>query len=163
MRNIFLLVLTVTIIFGGCADQESNLSNDKQKYQKQSASTLLKGDKNWDVTIKLYWDLHEVIGVVEPIYKGEKPIDYVIIEPNFTKGKWPQGYIPISFGTYTWKAETTHGLIPDIYDTSIRRSRSTLHPTKIMSLAEAQKILEETQINLKWKVNGGEVLQYIYK
>lgn len=89
----------------------------------------------------MYWDLNEVIGIVEPHYKGTEPIKQVIIEPNFIKTKWPAGYVPLTLGKYTWQSDKITGTIPKSYDIATRTTSKTKSPSKQMNIGEAEEIL----------------------
>lgn len=162
MKKIYILLIFIIVFLAGCSEKTENNSNEYTYKNKSAVSRVLSYDKNWEVTVKLYWDLEEVIGVVESKYKGNKPLDYVIQEPNFSNSKWPEGYYPPNFGTYTWNAETPNGALPGAYETSVKDEYNlSRKPSRLMSSAEAENILKEVKVNIQWKPTEGDILKTV--
>lgn len=150
MKRLVIVLLSLSMLFfiSGCSDQEKSTSRE------------IYSGTMWDVSAALTWNSSEVVAKVNAKYKGEKPLDYVVIKPYFNKTEWPEGYMPPNPGIYTWKAEVAGGLIPDIQETSTR-SNVKLSKTapRIMSISEANSILDKTKVDIEWKEASGEMLQ----
>lgn len=158
MKNFLFMILSLTLIISGCSKQIANNSNDFNDYNKAIVSRQITTDKNWNVIFNLYWNLNSVSCEVRAKYKGNKPLDYVITEPNFINNKWPEGYYPPDSGINTWKAEKPLGAIPNISDTSSRAYNNlSKQASKEMTYKEASDILNHSKVVITWKVtNGGE-------
>ncbi|PHJ39277.1 hypothetical protein P378_04290 [Desulforamulus profundi] len=122
-----------------------------QNYKSISKQILT--DKDWDINAIIEWNNEIVVGRVEARYKGNLPLEYVTIEPDFRSGDWPSHYKPPVRGKYTWNAEKPGGAIPDVKETStMSTSVLSKKPSKLMKESEAVRILEDVKINIQWKV-----------
>lgn len=145
---LFALFLAFLLMVSACSQQKSSVSKEYTS------------DNNWNTTVSLSWGSSEVIGIIKTKYKGLKPLDYVVVEPQFQVSGWPEGYIPPNSGRYTWKSENIEGDIPDIQDTSTRsNAQLSIRPPRTMSVNEANKILEQVKVNIEWKETHGEIFK----
>ncbi len=142
--------------FAGCSGHSDN--NEFSLEKKEKATRTIQGSI-WDVQLSLYWDMNEVIGIVEPYYKGTEPIRQVIVEPNFIKSKWPVGYVPLTLGKYTWQSDEITGTIPKSYDITTRTTSKTKTPLKQMNGDEAENILTKTEVQIRWVTESGEKVE----
>lgn len=148
-RLLFALVFVLLITtLCGCSNQENLVSKD------------FSSDKNWTVKVSLLWNYEKVTARVNAKYNGQKPLDYVVIEPNYKVSGWPEGYITPTSGKYTWKAGKPEGALPDIQETSTNSNAIlSKRPPRIMNNKEAYKILEQVSIDIQWKETNGEILR----
>ncbi|MBM7854555.1 hypothetical protein JOC37_000928 [Desulfohalotomaculum tongense] len=146
--KLLVLYLGILLFAFGCSE-----SNSKNTVSKDCFS-----NEDWEIKAVLQWDEKEVMGKIEAGYLGQEPLEFVVIEPKFNVGKWPEGYIPPHSGKYTWNAEKPEGSIPDAMETSCM-SISILpqKPSRIMSGAEAAEILEKVKVKVQWKTVNGEL------
>ncbi|WP_027365969.1 hypothetical protein [Desulfotruncus alcoholivorax] len=140
----FLLLLLVFIF--GC----SPLGEESNSYQTVKKNFISSND--WDINAELNWNKRKVVGKIEAIYKGKAPLEYVVIEPDFSGGSWPEGYIYPNAGVYTWKAENKEGAIPGKQETSsMSNAILSKEPKTIMNISEAKIIVNCVKFRIKWK------------
>lgn len=157
MRKLFITIIILfclSNIIIGCSikgDKESAYSMENKKKVSRTIH-----DDTWNVKLLLYWDKNEVVGITQADYKGTKNLKTVTVKPNFTKAKWPIGYIPLTLGKYTWNSDTKSGAIPESSDVSTRSSSKTISSPKLMTVNEAWEILNNTEVTIEWEETSGE-------